>query len=839
MSGRLDGVLDDSPIARRLYVYTTPIDKAKVWLGARDGVGLIKVGETTKTDVRKRIWEQFTTASTAAEPFELLLDESAIIDGRGYRDTDIHKILKNRDVHHVKGEWFEGTIADVQSAILEIKTGQPQSQHRVATFTMRPEQQAAVDMTASYFAGNPKERNNAAPHFLWNAKMRFGKTFTTYKLAKRMGWTRILVLTYKPAVKAAWKEDLEGHVDFTGWQFKDSNTSWDSIDETKPLVWFASFQDMLGRGKNGEIKLHNEAAHLTDWDCVVLDEYHFGSWRESAKDLYDHTDKEDQAALASADDFSEESFPLNVDHYLYLSGTPFRALSEGEFGEDQIFSWTYTDEQRAKRNWPQSSGANPYRALPRLSMFTYSLSDVARRIAAEGEFNEFDLSAFFKAHKMADASGYEFNDPQGVQDWLNFVCGRNAQIKAMDLMEGRKTPLPYSDPRFLQSLRHTVWFMPDVASCFAMADMIRKDPFLSQYTPIVAAGDQAGMGAKALDPVNEQITKHPEQTRTITLSCGKLMTGVTVPPWTGIFMLKSTNSPESYFQAAFRVQSPWTRSTFNNPNVNEVIKDNCYVFDFDPNRALSLVTDYNLKLSEEGGQGIEERMGEFIRFLPIFCFEAGTMNELDPAAILDIASAGVGATMLAKRWRSPSLVNVGNSVLAKLLEDPELLASLEQIESFRVLSKDVTKRLSSEQDLEKAKKDKGSLTKEQEAEKKDNNSWRRELRDKLLKFAARIPVFMYLTDHREDALIEVIESLDTGLFEKATGLTLNDFKKLQAAGVFVSANMNPAIWHFKRFEATGIAYAGGKELAELVPGWDKVYDRSGTEMTPQHTGSQQ
>jgi hypothetical protein len=832
----LENALAGNIVQRRLYAYTTPADKVRPWAGKRHGVGLIKVGETIRQDVKKRIWEQFQTASTTAEPFELLLDEPALTtDGRSYRDTDIHKVLTANGVHRVTGEWFEGTIADVRAAMLQIDTGTTQSPSRVATFGMRPEQQAAVDLTAAFFEKNTKDQSSSAPHFLWNAKMRFGKTFTTYQLAKKMGWTRILVLTYKPAVKTAWKEDLEGHTDFAGWQFKDADVEWDTLDETKPIVWFASFQDMLGRDKDGQPKAKNEEAHLVDWDCVVLDEYHFGSWRDSAKDLYDPT--ESDAALDAGDDFAEDTFPLTVRHFLYLSGTPFRALNEGQFSEDSIFNWTYTDEQREKRNWHDPAVANPYTALPQMSMFTYSLGDVAGAIAEEGEFNEFDLSRFFKAKKVKDSDPerYVFDNPDHVQDWLNFIRGKNLAAQKLDMIEGKKTPFPFGDSDLIQSLRHTVWYMSDVASCFAMADLLRADPFFQDYTVVVAAGNKAGQGAKALGPVEDAITNRPDRTRTITLSCGKLMTGVTVAPWTGIFMLRSTNSPESYFQAAFRVQSPWTRKVYGQTTA-EIVKQQCYVFDFDPDRALTQVTEYNLKLTEDGGNGIEERVAEFISFLPIFCFDGGSLDELSPENILDVAHSGVGATMLAKRWRSASLVNVDNATLLKLKNDPELLKTLEQIESFRALTKEMETRLASESRLAKAKKEQGTLTKEQDEEKKENNKWRRELRDKLLKFAARIPVFMYLTDEREAALVEVIKHLDTGLFEKVTGLTLNDFNKMSAIGVFSAKNMNPAIWHFRRFEISNIAYAGGRTPDEMIGLWDTVVDQEGAEISGTSAG---
>ncbi|MEI2702577.1 MAG: hypothetical protein V9E83_09280 [Baekduia sp.] len=208
--------------------------------------------------------------------------------------------------------------------------------------------------------------------------MRFGKTFTTYQLAQEMGWNRVLVLTYKPAVQASWREDLLSHVDFEGWQFVDRSTTparsaTRPADGPDPLVWFASFQDLIGKTADGEVKAHNEAIHLVDWDCIVLDEYHFGAWRDGARDLYDPTDTKLAEAEEPDEQVTEEDIGLNADHYLYLSGTPFRAITNGEFTEDQIFNWTYPDEQREKAQWDSARGQNPYIDLPQMKMYCYEM----------------------------------------------------------------------------------------------------------------------------------------------------------------------------------------------------------------------------------------------------------------------------------------------------------------------------------------------------------------------------------------------------------------------------------------------------------------------------------
>ena len=362
-----------------------------------------------------------------------------------------------------------------QAAFIAEKQSKPLSDglSRTHDFPMRPEQQAAVEKTAAYFREFQREEG-ITPHFLWNAKMRFGKTFAAYQLAKEMGWKRVLVLTFKPAVLSAWREDLLSHTDFAGWQFVsnyEEDLSFDAADKTRPLVFFGSFQDLLGKDKSGGIKAKNEQVHTVNWDCVIFDEYHYGAWREKSKDLFD---KEEQAAIKTIeaeladmeadnpDYFDEKLLPITTSHYLYLSGTPFRAISSGEFIEEQIFNWTYPDEQKAKRSWPSENGANPYAALPGMKMFTYTLPESIRHVAEQGEFDEFDLNAFFATEGSGEDA--RFKNEEYVQKWLDLIRGSYRDTMVDDLKLGKeKPPMPFSDVRLLGVLQHTFWFLPNVA----------------------------------------------------------------------------------------------------------------------------------------------------------------------------------------------------------------------------------------------------------------------------------------------------------------------------------------------------------------------------------------
>jgi hypothetical protein len=677
-------------VNNRIYAYTVVGKDAEPWervIGQTrvTGEGLIKVGQTTKPSARARIKQQLSTAYPKLDGVKILLDEPAVKDdGTEFTDHEVHAALVKAGIRRPSGEWFETTLDEVRAAINKVKLGVPFEATRTDSFAMRPEQARAVELTARYCRSHAGD--DRPPKFLWNAKMRFGKTFTTYQLAKVVGWTRVLVLTYKPAVQTAWRDDLLGHVDFVGWHFVDRDTPITEADDllsgAAPVVRFASFQDLNGRSPDGQVKHHNESVYLTDWDCIVLDEYHFGAWRDSARELYDQTDSELAEEEQPEDWVTEEDLGLKAAHYLYLSGTPFRAITNGEFTEDATFDWTYVDEQAAKEDWEDVAGPNPYRELPRMEMYTYELGPDAVAYAEDGEFSGFSLSEYFEAKKFdkrSRATGpgtYAFEDEARVSEFLEMLRGKLSEQMKMQIVAGQKAPFPYESHVFTDAIKHSVWYMPDVASCFAMRDMLQQHPYYSGFEIVVAAGSKAGQGADAQPPVDAAIGKVTKENRSgsITLSCGKLMTGVTVREWGAILMLRSLKSPESYFQAAFRVQSPWAYRDAEDEL--DVRKPTCYVFDFDPNRALSLLAEYGIRLAAESAETASAAIGKLLNYLPIFGFSGGSMLSLDASAVLDWATAGIGSTALAQRWNSPLLVDVNERTLAAVLEHPGLLETL-------------------------------------------------------------------------------------------------------------------------------------------------------------------
>lgn len=839
----LSDILHNRPaVVPTIYGYTLPT--------VADHNGYIKIGYTDREDTEARIKEQL---HTAAIPFKVLFKETAMrSDGTCFTDKDVHRLLKHKGFRQLnegedRNEWFYCSEKETLETIEEVRTGIRFEGQRTWNFSKRKEQQTAVQMAKNYFEQSKKEEPDRPSKFLWNAKMRFGKTFATYQLAKSMNFKRILVLTFKPAVESAWQEDLSHHVDFSGWQFVSNKEAkfdarkldeqFEDCDNTKPIVVFGSFQDLLGTNSAGGIKAKNEFIHTTNWDLVVFDEYHFGAWRENAKNLFEKFDEEnddfdiEKYQKEEAGNAINESFlPITSNHYLYLSGTPFRALNSGEFLEDQIFNWTYSDEQSAKENWSGKAEDNPYAALPKMIMLTYKVPDSITNVATNEGYDEFDINEFFRAEceekDKPETARFVYEDY--VQNWLKMIQGNYMPVDGLKL-GAERPPMPFSDTTLLNVLSHTLWFLPNIASCYAMYNLLKQkqNNFFSDYKIIVCAGTKAGIGLDALAPVLNAMGD-PLKTKTITLSCGKLTTGVTVRPWAGVFMLRNLKSPETYFQTAFRVQSPWEiKDKHGN---REIIKKECYVFDFALERALRQISDYSCRLKVDDTSP-EQKVSEFINFLPVLAFDGSSMNKIDAQDILDITYAGTSATLLAKRWQTALLVHVDNDTLKKLQSNQDALDALMNIEGFRSLNSEIQTIINRSEKVKKLKKEKGdNLTKQEKKEltedEKKAKSLRKQVQENLLKLAARIPAFMYLTDYREQTIKDVITQIEPELFKKVTGLSVKDFDVLCSIGLFDPEKMNQGIFGFRKYENSSLNYTGiDKHEGESIGGWDTVLRR--------------
>ena len=803
----------------------------------------LKVGFTTKENVRDRIAEILGTMN---DDYTLEYFAPAIKNtGETFSDTLVHKWLEDHGAIRVprkavfsgngkKPEIFRNcTAKDVEAAVCSIVTGTEASSTRLNKYKPRDEQEEAIQKTISYFQKERIDNPSATPKFLWNAKMRFGKTYTSIEMSRRMGLRRVLIISFKVEVKDSWKNELLGHVDFADYQWVDVKEK-DSVakcDTSKPMVAFGSFQDLLGRNDVGGLKIKNEWIHTINWDLIIFDEYHYGSWRERAKDLFDTGDN-DMSLL------DENIVPITADYMLFMSGTPFRAINVGEFLEDQIYNWTYGDEQQAKANWDESRGQNPYSAMPEMILMTYQLPEVCTQIALKGEQDEFDLNEFFRAECDKDDNGKDiletarFVHENEVQRWLDIIRGKaDISSEQQKAMGATKPVLPYYDTSLLQNINHTIWYMHSVASCYAMDNLLKKEAnnFYHDYNVIVAAGSKAGLGAAALQPVREAMG-NPLKTKTITITCGKLTTGVTVRPWSAIFMLTSISTPESYFQSAFRVQNAWTIKSENVDEPDTIKKQKCYVFDFAPNRALKNLSEYACGLSTDYTRSAEEKVGEFIKFLPVLAFDGTSMSPVNATEILDYVASGTTATLL----DSALLVNVSNEIMQAIIDDPSARDAIMSIEGFRNMNSDVFETIINRSNAIKDKKTKENLDdneketvkKEISEEEKELKSQRKQIQENLRKFATRIPLFMYLTDEREQCLMDVITKIEPALFKKVTGIRVEDFDKLISIGVFNSAAMNEAVAAFRRYEESSLTYTGvDKHYGEKVGLWDIAINR--------------
>jgi hypothetical protein len=801
--------------AKRIYAY-------HIKLAELDG--RIKVGETERS-VPSRVKEQVNTAGLS-DVVEILMDEPAVAaDGQSFRDVDVHAALKRMPevTHHTGGggvEWFVCSVAQVQSAYNCVYAGETFTKVRDKKFGPRDEQTRAIEIADAYLSAALKDGREA--RFLWNAKMRFGKTFAAYHLAKRRGAKRVLVVTYKPAVEDAWQTDLETHVVFEGWVFfsRASTDDPSAIGADTPLVCFSSLQDLRGRTADGAIKEHNKWIHETEWDLVIVDEYHYGAWNDATRELLSGEvgSGEDELADARGDDAEEEAskdLVERLDHikgraFLCLSGTPFRAIASNEFSEEQIFNWTYTDEQRAKAKFAadQPDKWNPYGALPQMNLLVYKLPESLRKVAVDGERNEFDLNTFFAAAGTVKNAAFTHKDQ--VQGWLEWLRGQDVDAVVRTLAAGTTKPFPYADTKVLPYMNHSVWFLPTVASVFAMSNLLAEPqnaPFWKQFTVLPVAGRQAGIGLAALPPVRNAI-RNGYDTKTITLTCGKLLTGVTLPQWSAILMLSNLESPESYFQAAFRVQSGW--SLWNpdgiDPNEEKIVKPACLVLDFAPSRALRLFADYGMRLGE--GKDADHDIRELSKYLPVLGFDGTSMQLVDLDTIIDTAFQT--ATIDTRRMQSRRFINPNASKLDLLGE--EVRRALMRVTKDRQSdggADDKKNVINKTPELETGGGNEGTGGggADSDAEQEDDLT-EDDLANRLSFLAKRINAFMYLSEDIEKNLEDVLATDEADLFRLVMELQKEEMAALVDAGLFNEQAMRLAIHQFRRADVAALSYTG-------------------------------
>lgn len=596
-----------------IYAYNTP--------GVAYHDGWTKVGYTEKQSVEKRIRQQTHTADVR---WVLAWKDNAMFkDGSGeyFTDHDFHDYLEIEQIQREpKTEWFHADGDRLLHCFNAFANRTLPTSSERCTYDLRKEQQEAVRMTMEYF-------QNGGTEFLWNAKPRFGKTLTSYDLIQQMGFTKVLIVTNRPSIANSWADDF---FKFIGWREELAfvsetdalcgrlgvlsreeymkNISSDSTEPPPGMVVFESLQGLKGSvyfgGEFNKLKWISEL----DFDLLIVDEAQEGV----------DTMRTDRAF-----------HNISRKHTLYLSGTPFKALASDQFGKEQIFNWSYADEQEAKLNW-MCDEYNPYEPLPRLSMFTYQLSNMIYEQVQKG----LDLSGEDDTVDYA----FDLNEFFATNESGNFILEEQI-IKFLHALSTNEK-YPYSTPELRQELSHTLWLLNRVASAKALAKLLKKDPVFCEYEIVLAAGDGKldgeETGDAAFNRVKNAIETHD---KTITLSVGQLTVGVTIPEWSGVLMLCNLQSPSSYMQAAFRAQNPCIITK----NGQRMRKETAYVFDFDPARTLIIFDEFanNLSPNTAGSRGTSDDRKENIRrllnFFPVLGEDdEGRMVELDAAQVLSI-----------------------------------------------------------------------------------------------------------------------------------------------------------------------------------------------------------
>ena len=598
--------------SKLIYVFAIPDDTHK---------GLLKIGDTTfsgnpydknaiENAAKKRI-NQYTV--TANITYELLYVDLAITQkGEYFRDYDVHDVLKRSGIKVYKSEnenrgreWFKVDLNTAKNAIEAVKHGRralnsDDISEGITPINFRPEQKKAIEETLKSIKDKRKKK-------LWNAKMRFGKTLTALEVAKKAKFKKTIIITHRPVVSDGWFDDFDKIFYDTEYVFgsKDKGEDLETLLKIgKPFVYFASMQDLRGSSIVGGNFSKNDLIFNTKWDFVIVDEAHEGNLTERAKLVHKNI---------------ERTFTLE------LSGTPFNLMDEYE-NEDDIYTWDYVMEQKAKNEWNINNfgDSNPYESLPKLSIFTYQLDrEFSSKKYVEVEDKAFNFKEFFRTYdeeeEIVDKRG-KFIHEEDVRKFLDLITTKDDS-----------TNFPFSTDYYRDNLKNTLWLVPGVAEAKALSELMKKHHIFGNFEIVNVAGDgdDTDENEDALQKVKNAIGSDPEKSYTITITCGKLTTGVSIPAWTGVMMLSNTSSASTYLQTAFRVQTP--------ANIGGKMKTNCYVFDFAPDRTLKMVAQaarLNTKAGRLNTQAQKIAMGEFLNYCSIISLDDSKMGEINVEILL-------------------------------------------------------------------------------------------------------------------------------------------------------------------------------------------------------------
>lgn len=738
--------------------------------------------------------------NTAGVSYVLLHTELAVRTIKGeegqnvleaFRDYDVHAVLENSNIKKEKignttgREWFRIDLETAKKAIRAVKSNQVNLSNTNikinSPIILRPEQEECVKKVSNHFKKNDK--------FLINAKMRYGKTFVALEIIKRSNFKKSIIITHRPVVNDGWYEDFNKifvGTDYVYGSKVNGNTVESLVKQDKKFVYFASIQDLRESKQVGGKYNKNRDIFNTLWDCVIVDEAHEGT----------------QTALGDKTVNAIVKAEYAQTKFLALSGTPFNILED--YDEDSIYTWDYIMEQEAKSEWSANNfgDSNPYEELPKLEIYTYSLGDVIKSKYITYEDKAFNFREFFRTW-VGDIE--QDHDCMPSHAKVGDFVHEGDVNRFLDLLtkNDKDSNYPFSQAKYRDLFHHTLWMVPGVKEAKALKALMQKHPVFCFFYIVNVAGNDDEENKDALESVKSAIKNAGNDGYTITISCGKLTTGVTIREWTGVFMLSGSysTSAANYLQTIFRVQSPC--------NKNGKIKEVAYVFDFAPDRTLKMVADA-VSISTKAGKAKltdKQSMGKFLNYCSVISISGSTMKEYDAGALLQQLKRAYAERVVNNGFDDKRLYN---DELLKLTDvDWEHFEKLNKIIKGNAptqLRKEITlnnQGLTDEEyetlkDIEKRKKEKKKLTEEEQArldELKKQKDHRKKALDNLRAMSVRMPLLIYGADvaYDEDITLDkFFDLVDEKSWEEFMPKNLSKdvfkyFKKYYDEDVFISA----------------------------------------------------
>jgi len=706
-------------MSKKIYIYSTKTyynDKIKLY-----GTPWLKIGETEQESAVIRVKQQDGTSNP--EPLELLYSidvPDTVSDKQIHNKMEELRYKRTRD--DANREWFEIPLEEAKSIInlVAFNVKKPDN------FSPRKEQKQAIEQAVNYLKSHPGKA------FLLNAKMRFGKTFTAYEIMKKLEAKKVLIVTWRPGdVKREWQEQLENHIDFNNYKFVDIKEQ-DELKIEDGAVYFTSFQLFIARDLSSLIK--------TKFDLVIFDEVHWGGLSENTKEILDTELNNEE--IERAEKLAEK---LKYKYRLDLSGTPFKLLSLGKYDKDAVFTWTYLDEQQKYKG-----------DMPQIKVLGFKYPNEVIEKYSE----KYPEEVGFRNSKLFAAENSKFKHPQMVYNFIEKL------LKEVDPEEYRS---PFNVDEIENKINHMLWVFDNVESVYAMYEHLKKE--YPEYKVIPAAGNNKGLSKNTLNLVRQAIRNYK---KTITLTCGKLTMGVTVPEWQAVFMMTDTSSIERYLQTIFRAQSPNYKKE-NGKKKN--LKKTAYIIDFDPNRVLGVV--YNLAAYEKSGS-IHDNIRKLLKVMPII------LEDKDPveAKIEDVIKGGL------EKFRIDEFDSQRH--IRRNITDEEYRI-IKSVEATKAKKQQV--EITKNEGIPKGKKYE-RIQKAVEVLNKISTGKKTDWKEKLTTIFKRIPTYIFISSKKESCLNDILNDIEEEKFREIIGLSHEDFVTIIESGLIDIESLDRTIQSF-------------------------------------------